>query len=181
MMSGVGKARHSRGFGFITFANEFAVQLVCRNRYHQIEGRHVEVKRALPREVLQASSATFPMDSTNTIEAGTPNPSWVQPTVMPNGAMVYGNPTFVDPQSGYMYMGMAPTVTYPSTPAIMPHIAAGVPIYNGIAPGPYYADPSMMKGAYYAGNEMVNGPPSPVVPKAQLRSRPVMGAHVGMM
>lgn len=53
MAAGVGKARHSRGFGFVTFAAPDSVELVCQERYHQIGDRAVEVKRALSRETMQ--------------------------------------------------------------------------------------------------------------------------------
>ena len=39
----------NRGFGFIHFATEQAVELVCSVRYHILKGKKVEVKKAMPR------------------------------------------------------------------------------------------------------------------------------------
>lgn len=39
-----------RGFGFITFASEDSVENVVRNSFHELNGRLVEVKRAVPKE-----------------------------------------------------------------------------------------------------------------------------------
>ena len=41
----------SRGFGFITFKQAESVDDVQKDRPHNIDGRDVETKRAMPREV----------------------------------------------------------------------------------------------------------------------------------
>lgn len=43
--------RRSRGFGFITFRNAHMVDDAQAARPHKIDGREVEPKRAVPREV----------------------------------------------------------------------------------------------------------------------------------
>ena len=42
--------RRSRGFGFVTFDDSKAVEACLEGRPHVIDGREVEVKRAIPRE-----------------------------------------------------------------------------------------------------------------------------------
>lgn len=41
----------SRGFGFITYAKSAMVDDAMANRPHKIDGREVETKRAVPRDV----------------------------------------------------------------------------------------------------------------------------------
>ena len=40
--------RRPRGFGFITYESTEAVDRVCQNKYHEFNGKRVEVKRAIP-------------------------------------------------------------------------------------------------------------------------------------
>lgn len=41
----------SRGFGFITYSQSSMVDQAMANRPHKIDGREVETKRAVPRDV----------------------------------------------------------------------------------------------------------------------------------
>lgn len=41
----------SRGFGFITYSQSGMVDQAMANRPHKIDGREVETKRAVPRDV----------------------------------------------------------------------------------------------------------------------------------
>ena len=55
-----GTARRPRGFGFVTFEEPAAVELVIRSRFHPIEGRLVEVKPAVSREQMRQQMAVSP-------------------------------------------------------------------------------------------------------------------------
>eukprot|EP01135_Chromosphaera_perkinsii_P011190 Nk52_evm17s2356 gene=Nk52_evmTU17s2356 len=43
------ETQRSRGFGFVTFANDDSVENVCTERWHTFDGKSCEVKRAEPR------------------------------------------------------------------------------------------------------------------------------------
>ena len=44
------ETKESRGFGFITYDNSDAVESVFQSRPHNIDGKEVDVKRAIPKE-----------------------------------------------------------------------------------------------------------------------------------
>ena len=43
----------SRGFGFVTYARAFMVDEAQAARPHRVDGREVEPKRAVPRDVIE--------------------------------------------------------------------------------------------------------------------------------
>jgi RNA-binding protein Musashi len=43
--------QRSRGFGFITYDSEDAVDIVVQKRFHELNGKMVEVKRSIPKEL----------------------------------------------------------------------------------------------------------------------------------
>ncbi|XP_051139964.1 heterogeneous nuclear ribonucleoprotein 1-like [Andrographis paniculata] len=47
-----------RGFGFITFDSEDSVEEVMQNKFHELNGKHVEVKRAVPKDGISSSSSS---------------------------------------------------------------------------------------------------------------------------
>jgi hypothetical protein len=55
-----GSARRPRGFGFVTFEDPAAVTMLSQSRYHPVDGRLVEVKPAVPREVMQTMQTSAP-------------------------------------------------------------------------------------------------------------------------
>eukprot|EP00612_Vaucheria_litorea_P000455 CAMPEP_0171457978 /NCGR_PEP_ID=MMETSP0945-20130129/3835_1 /TAXON_ID=109269 /ORGANISM="Vaucheria litorea, Strain CCMP2940" /LENGTH=336 /DNA_ID=CAMNT_0011983683 /DNA_START=119 /DNA_END=1129 /DNA_ORIENTATION=+ len=56
------KTQRSRGFGFVTFAEEFVVNVVL-NRIHELSGKQVEVKQAEPKETFRTTSISTLLDS----------------------------------------------------------------------------------------------------------------------
>ncbi|KAL1505063.1 hypothetical protein AB1Y20_008823 [Prymnesium parvum] len=54
-----------RGFGFVTFADSAAVDRVLASRFHPVDGRGVEVKLAIPREMMhrEPEAKPYPPDS----------------------------------------------------------------------------------------------------------------------
>lgn len=50
--------RKPRGFGFITYDNTASVDRVCANKFHDLNGKRVEVKRAIPQDRMLASAST---------------------------------------------------------------------------------------------------------------------------
>lgn len=71
---------NSRGFGFVTFTNESTVDRVIDHEHHEIMGKHVEVKRAEPKQALEArrgreaaAAAAAAASASNTISNSIPS------------------------------------------------------------------------------------------------------------
>lgn len=91
----------SRGFGFITFTSEMAVEkcLVIR---HEIKGRKVDLRRAVPRDQIA---------STQAVCLGTNRPDW-GPAVGGYGSMGYADLSAFGYQgTNYQVGGMPPSYT----------------------------------------------------------------------
>lgn len=77
----------SRGFGFVTFVDSASVTAVLAEQYHELDGRKVEVKPALPKEFLA--------DDDSTSAAGTLY------------GRAYNEPGYMETAMGYMpHLGM---------------------------------------------------------------------------
>ncbi|KAF8377674.1 hypothetical protein HHK36_031058 [Tetracentron sinense] len=53
------KTRRPRGFGFITFDSEEAVESVMQKSFHELNGKLVEAKRAVPKAVSDCSNNSY--------------------------------------------------------------------------------------------------------------------------
>jgi len=81
--------RKPRGFGFITYDNTASVDRVCNNKFHDLNGKRVEVKRAIPQDRMlattdepgppEAGARRFPLAGRSPGAAGAPfagGPMW---------------------------------------------------------------------------------------------------------
>jgi len=169
MMTGHGPARHSRGFGFVTFTSPKTVEKVSQQRYHQVGDRSVEVKPALSREMMQevmqdaasgAATVGKPVEmKSNQLQAS----STATVVAVPTTWLPAYSTGYYALNSGYMYQGgWVPTQMPYAGSANVP---SGVPIYVGHMPGHM---------PFYPGMEA-----APQIPGMQ--TMPVMGDYVGAM
>ena len=139
-----GSSRRPRGFGFVTFEDPKVVMAVTRTRYHPIEGRLVEVKPAVPREIMSltqgqnpavvgAGDNDFATPTGDAMACGpfVPDSTPCSPTMASQGQEWYPNGYGYGYQQNYaapnqiMIGGGMPDMT----------MTTGVPVYNGYAPG----------------------------------------------
>ncbi|KAL6215373.1 hypothetical protein ACLB2K_014804 [Fragaria x ananassa] len=106
-----------RGFGFITFESEDAVDNVMQKNFHQVSGKFVEVKRAVPREESYNPDRGYQPGSNRSPYTGSPTTYGVLPTPTPyagiggftGGTGVYGGWYPAGGYTGVPY-GIAPIV-----------------------------------------------------------------------
>eukprot|EP00262_Sarcandra_glabra_P013410 TRINITY_DN3710_c0_g1_i2.p1 TRINITY_DN3710_c0_g1~~TRINITY_DN3710_c0_g1_i2.p1 ORF type:complete len:386 (-),score=94.42 TRINITY_DN3710_c0_g1_i2:547-1704(-) len=84
-----------RGFGFISFDSEDAVDRVLHKSFHELEGKLVEVKRALPRDANNSGRSTG-SGSSNTYDGRMESNRYTQNPATGGGFPAYGT-------SGYGY------------------------------------------------------------------------------
>jgi len=94
----------SRGFGFAVFEQERGAELVCEQEEHVIDGKVVEVKRAIPRSRIGNNNSSSGGDSTN-IDSSTymtqdhsttTNKSTTKPVVSKTSSSVVSKPVTVN-------------------------------------------------------------------------------------
>jgi len=167
-----GSQRRPRGFGFVTFDNAASVAMITRSRYHPIEGRLVEVKAAVPRDMM-------PHTAPAGVNAAADHAVRHQHAVHGRGRAPPNLP--VDQEaSAAIPTGMGQE-WYGSMPAgynggmmmagAMSEVTTGVPVYNGFPPA---YPPQMMVPM---GGPMSQKPMSPsyVAPPGPMN--PMLGAH----
>ena len=101
--------RKPRGFGFVTFADVASVQKVLQSRLHPVDGRGVEVKLAVTREMMSSDEAATGAELVGhggeyggTYPAGAP----------PYGEAVSGDPGEYAPSGYGAQYGYQPSVPY---------------------------------------------------------------------
>ncbi|XP_050365247.1 heterogeneous nuclear ribonucleoprotein 1-like [Argentina anserina] len=86
-----GATQRPRGFGFITFGSEESVENVMQKSFHELGGKFVEVKRAVPREEsYRDNDRGYQSGGSRTRYTGGTNTYGVLPTPAPNTGMVGG-------------------------------------------------------------------------------------------
>lgn len=122
-----------RGFGFITFDSEDAVENVVLNNFHQLNGKQVEVKRAIPKEGSSSSSSNHGYNGRigssrgsnyNTYQQGSYPPFSPRYGLFPG----YGSITGFGGMTGYSYGPGLYGGNYPSGGYV------GVGVGYGVAP-----------------------------------------------
>ncbi|GFZ10135.1 RNA-binding protein 1 [Actinidia rufa] len=127
-----------RGFGFITFDSEDAVEEVMKKSFHELTGKLVEVKRAVPKE--RGKNGVFPGFGT-----------------FPGYGGSAGYPYGVGPFGGVFHNGGYSGIAYGVTPPT-PRSPWNGPAMFGIRGGPYhYSSPASAYPNYLNGGIGVMG------------------------
>lgn len=124
----------SRGFGFITFEEPASVTAVLAAQYHELDGRKVEVKPALPKEYMM-DDAALDSEATPEYNAGygyAPPHGVYAPPRYNEYAGGYVDGQMVMPQPYYYAYGVAPPPMSPTmqptlSPAMSPMVMHPVP------------------------------------------------------
>lgn len=161
-----------RGFGFITFDSEDAVEDVMQMSFHELSGKYVEVKRAVPKEG-NSSANTNGYNNVRVVSGNGSNISGYQNASYPTYSPRYGVLPGYGAHSGY-----GGVIGYPYGAGVL---GGGYPtgVYGGIgygvgpvaprspwngptmfgypgSPMPYYYPP-YMNGAAFMGVSVPNG------------------------
>lgn len=150
-----GKSKKPRGFGFVTFEDPACIANITVERYHLIKGRWVEVKRAVPRELMDQHNAGDHAEpdsvlcQLNNMHVAGP---WVPPIV----SQTYATGTEVAEHANVAYHGYT-RLTPPSSPQ---------PLVAGFGPLTPPSSPQPVVGTPWYHPEVVAGaaPPAAFVP-----------------
>nr|GLL18299.1 RNA-binding protein 1-like isoform X1 [Ipomoea trifida] len=94
-----------RGFGFITFSSEDAVEQVMQKNFHELCGKLVEVKRAVPKDGISSSSHSHCYDRSGRGASFESYQHVIYPPVSPSYRVFpsYGPVTGYESVAGYPY------------------------------------------------------------------------------
>ncbi|CAN1156650.1 RNA-binding protein 1 [Linum perenne] len=165
-----------RGFGFVTFDSEDSVEKVMLNPFHELNGRQVEVKRAVPKDEanMNKNNNNISLSSNYTSWSSTSIPEHpkVQPYSYSSGYQLYQSyaPMYMGGypygtglySSGYQVLGYG-RAGFGTTPVVTGNPWSGPVIVGGasLAPIPIlygngYLYPSYPSGGYGDVRSMVN-------------------------
>lgn len=137
-----------RGFGFVTLDSPDQVTRVCQKRFHEINGKSVEVKKAQPRQATASGMALAQMRQS-------------QQSVSPYGYQGYGGTDYsqTNGQQAYQqaFYSNGQYYGYDTTAAAQAAAAAGYGQYGGAAGGGYAGyDPSAYAHSQSSGGSRQN-------------------------
>lgn len=92
-----------RGFGFITFDSEDSVEIVMQNSFHELNGRLVEVKRAVPKEENSSNGSYLVKNGGGRVSSG--NNYHLGPASYPPHSPRFAFPPSYTPFPGYTGTG----------------------------------------------------------------------------
>jgi len=92
------QTKRHRGFGFVTFEHEEAVDRVCEIHFHTIKNKKVECKKAQPKEVVQAANTAALLGKRVILSNLGILPGLAVPGLAPTAAPAAQQPTAVQQQ-----------------------------------------------------------------------------------
>ncbi|XP_065836702.1 RNA-binding protein Musashi homolog 2-like [Oscarella lobularis] len=139
-----------RGFGFVTFDKEETVDKIVDEKYHRINGKTVEAKKAIPRPGRDNEDGTSKSLGKSSIGGTKGQIFYYDPALVP-GHVVYAAPPPAPPPPppppGYVYVSPGVVSGY----SVGPSPSAGPPSYAASYGNPYAVPPTAPPVAAAAG------------------------------
>lgn len=138
-----------RGFGFITFDSEDAVENAMHKNFHELHDKMVEVKRAVPKELSAGRSGGGNFGQGIGAGRGAPYNTGYGQTNSSSPGNAYGGPHYVPPPSSRGNFSPYGPPSY-GTPGYGPNIGYGVAMNGGYAGTSYGGGPGYPPSGGYA-------------------------------